>query len=153
MRTSASLSEDPGTNGTRRFEGGWPTFSVDSYTNIGTNDNYMPYYRRDPQYQYVSNFNWNRGSHSVRFGADLYRQHLNQNQAEFVGGTTFGAQGGFTFGGGTTQVRAAPAPTSSIPTPASCSVCPLFTGRLFRGPTSTTCARGYIASTSVTAGT
>ena len=98
----------PGTNGTRRFEGGWPTFSVDSYTNIGTNDNYMPYYRRDPQYQYVSNFNWTRGSHSVRFGADLYRQHLNQNQAEFVGGTTFGAQGGFTFGGGTTQVRGGP---------------------------------------------
>ena len=95
----------PGTNGTRRFEGGWPTFAVDSYTNIGTNDNYMPYYRRDPQYQYVSNFNWTHGRHNVRFGFDLYRQHLNQNQAEFVGGTFFGAQGGFNFGGGPTQLR------------------------------------------------
>jgi hypothetical protein len=41
----------------------------------------------------------------VRFGVDLYRQHLNQNQAEFVGGTFFGAQGGFNFGGGPTQLR------------------------------------------------
>jgi hypothetical protein len=98
----------PGTNGTRYFESGWPTFSVDSYTNIGTNDNFMPYYRRDPQYQYVSNFNWTKGSHNIRFGFDLYRQHLNQNQAEFVGGTTFGAQGGFTFGGGPTQIRGGP---------------------------------------------
>jgi hypothetical protein len=98
----------PGTNGTRRFESGWPTFTVDSYTNIGTNDNYMPYYRRDPQYQYVANFNWTKGSHNVRFGVDLYRQHLNQNQAEFVGGTFFGAQGGFNFGGGPTQLRGGP---------------------------------------------
>ncbi len=98
----------PGTNGTRRFESGWPTFAVDSYTNIGTNDNYMPYYRRDPQYQYVSNFNLVKGSHNIRFGFDLYRQHLNQNQAEFVGGTFFGAQGGFNFGGGPTQIRGGP---------------------------------------------
>lgn len=96
----------PGTNGTRRFEGGWPTFTIDTYTNIGTNDNYMPYYRRDPQYQYVTNFNWTKGRHNIRFGLDLYRLHLNQNQAEFVGGTFFGAQGGFNFGGGPTQIRA-----------------------------------------------
>ena len=54
----------PGTNGPRFFETGWPTFSVSSYTNIGTNDNFMPYYRRDPQYQYVSNFNWTHGRHN-----------------------------------------------------------------------------------------
>jgi hypothetical protein len=99
------LLKIPGTNGTRYFETGWPTFSVDSYTNIGTNDNYMPYYRRDPQYQYVANFNWTKGTHNVRFGFDFYRQHLNQNQAEFVGGTFFGAQGGFNFGGGPTLTR------------------------------------------------
>jgi hypothetical protein len=93
----------PGTNGTRRFEGGWPTFAITDYTTIGTNDNFMPYYRRDPQYQYVSNFNWIKGTHNVRFGFDLYRQHLNQNQAEFVGGgAVHGAQGGFTFGGNPT---------------------------------------------------
>ncbi len=98
----------PGTNGTRSFEGGWPTFAVDNYTNIGTNDNFMPYYRRDPQYQYVTNFNWTHGAHNVRFGVDYYRQHLNQNQAEFVGGAAHGAQGGFTFGGGPTVLRGGP---------------------------------------------
>ncbi len=99
----------PGTNGPRRFEGSWPTFAIDSYTNIGTNDNFMPYYRRDPQYQYVANFNWTKGTHNVRFGFDLYRQHLNQSQAEFVGGGgVHGGQGGFTFSGGPTLTRGGP---------------------------------------------
>jgi hypothetical protein len=98
----------PGTNGTRFFESGWPTFTVDTFSSLGTNDNFMPYYRRDPQYQYVANLNWTKGAHNIRFGFDLYRQHLNQNQAEFVGGTTFGAQGGFNFFGGPTQIRGGP---------------------------------------------
>ena len=103
----------PGTNGTRLFEGGWPTFAITDYTNIGTNDNFMPYYRRDPQYQYVANFNWIKGSHNIRFGVDLYRQHLNQNQAEFVGGgAVHGAQGGFTFGGNPTLSRTGPSSES-----------------------------------------
>lgn len=96
----------PGTNGTRRFEGSWPTFSISNFTNIGTNHNFMPYYRRDPQYQYVTNFNWTGGKHNIRFGFDLYRQHLNQSQAEFVGGGgVHGGQGGFTFAGGPTITR------------------------------------------------
>ena len=45
----------------------------------------MPYYRHDPQYQYVVNFNWIRGRHNIRFGADIYRQGLNQTQAEWIG--------------------------------------------------------------------
>jgi hypothetical protein len=98
----------PGTNGPRRFEGGWPRFAVDGFTNIGINEDYMPYYRRDPQYQYVANFNWTRGEHDLRFGVDLYRQHLNQNQVEFVGGAFHGGQGGFTFGGGPTTTRGGP---------------------------------------------
>ena len=65
----------------------------------------MPYFRRDPQYQYVANFNWTKSAHNIRFGFDLYRQHLNQQQAEFVGGAYHGAQGGFTFTGGPTALR------------------------------------------------
>src|ERR1043166_3283206 len=93
----------PGTNGTRKFESGWPEFQF----NLGTSDfavagndsNFMPYYRHDPQYQYVVNFNWTHGRHNVRFGADIYRQGLNQTQAEWIGGGTFyGSQGGFDFG-------------------------------------------------------
>ena len=92
----------PGTNGTRKFESGWPEFDfngTDDFATIGVNSNFMPYYRHDPQYQYVVNFNWTHGRHNVRFGSDIYRQGLNQTQAEWIGGGSFfGSQGGFDFG-------------------------------------------------------
>lgn len=98
----------PGTNGKRRFEGGWPRFQISSFATLGVNEDYMPYYRRDPQYQYAANFNWTRGTHSVRFGFDFYRQHLNQAQPEAVGGAFHGASGGFNFTGGPTTTRGGP---------------------------------------------
>jgi hypothetical protein len=100
----------PGTNGTRRFEGGWPRFQVSNYTNVGTSNNgFMPYFRRDPQYQYVANANWTKGTHNVRFGMDLYNQHMNHMQAEFPG-AFHGASGGFQFAGGITGLNGGPAP-------------------------------------------
>jgi len=39
----------PGTNGTRAFESGWPTFEFQDFATVGVNENFMPYYRRDPQ--------------------------------------------------------------------------------------------------------
>jgi hypothetical protein len=100
----------PGTNGPRRIEGGWPRFQFGSgLTTIGINEDFMPYYRRDPQYQYVANFNWTRGSHSLRFGMDLYNQHLNQAQAEIAGVALHSASGGFRFEGGPTGLRGGPA--------------------------------------------
>ncbi len=98
----------PGVNGTRRFEGGWPTFAVSSYTNIGVNDNFMPYYRRDPQLSYVGNFNWTKGSHEIRFGGEAYFTGMNQQQPEATG-ALYGAQGGFGFGTGPTQTVGGPA--------------------------------------------
>ncbi len=98
----------PGVNGTRRFEGGWPTFAVSSYTNIGTNDNFMPYYRRDPQVSYVGNMNWTRTSHEIRFGGEIYFTGMNQQQPEATG-ALYGAQGGFGFGSGPTQTVGGPA--------------------------------------------
>ncbi len=95
----------PGTNGTRQFESGWPTFEFeqgDDFATIGVNENFMPYYRHDPQEQYVVNFNWIKGKHDVRFGGDIYHQALNQTQAEFITGG-FGAQGGFGFDRGITE--------------------------------------------------
>ena len=92
----------PGTNGTRKFESGWPEFDFNTgndFATGGVNTNFMPYYRHDPQYQYVANLNWVHGRHNVRFGGDIYRQGLNQTQAEWIGGGTFyGSQGGFDFG-------------------------------------------------------
>ena len=91
----------PGTNGTRQFESGWPEFDVDGFNSYGITNNFMPYYREDPQQQYVANFNWTKGAHNVRFGTDIYHQSLNHAQAEFGG--NYGAQGGFNFGRGVTQ--------------------------------------------------
>jgi len=92
----------PGTNGTRKFESGWPEFDFNGasdFATAGNNTNFMPYYRQDPQYQYVVNLNWIHGKHNVRFGGDIYRQGLNQTQAEWIGGGSFyGSQGGFDFG-------------------------------------------------------
>ncbi len=92
----------PGTNGPRAFESGWPEFEVENYSTLGVPNNFMPYYRHDPQYQYVVNVNWIKGKHNIRFGADIYRQGLNQAQAEFASGG-YGAQGGFHFSRGMTQ--------------------------------------------------
>jgi hypothetical protein len=94
----------PGTNGARAFESGWPTFDFaegDDFATVGVNENFMPYYRHDPQSQYVVNFNWIKRKHNVRFGADIYDIALKHAQAEFITGG-FGAQGGFGFDRGIT---------------------------------------------------
>ena len=103
--TGSDVLGIPGTNGTRNFESGWPEFDFsgsDDYATIGVDNNFMPYYRQDPQYQYVANFNWVKSKHNLRFGTDLYRQGLNHTQAEFLSGA-YGAQGGFNFTRGTTE--------------------------------------------------
>lgn len=91
----------PGTNGTRRFEGGWPRFTISSFATLGVPDAFMPYYRHDPQFQYVANATKIAGKHTFRFGMDYFRLHLNHNQPEFSG-AAHGAQGGFNFTGGPT---------------------------------------------------
>ncbi|MGH9839098.1 MAG: TonB-dependent receptor domain-containing protein, partial [Blastocatellia bacterium] len=97
----------PGTNGTRRFEGGWPRFVITNYTTIGHSTANRPIIWSDPRFQYTANATWTRGSHNFRFGTDLSRQHLNHTQPEFVG-QLHGASGGFTFSGGVTTLRGGP---------------------------------------------
>ena len=95
----------PGTNGTRAFENGWPRFAIGGFANLGVQDSFMPYYRNDPQWQYVSNFNWTKRNHNIRFGFDFARQTLNQTQAEWNGGgNAEPGSGGFQFGQGPTQL-------------------------------------------------
>jgi len=93
----------PGTNGPRAFESGWPEFDVGDFATMGVDNNFMPYYRHDPQSQYVANFNWIKSKHNIRFGTDFYRMGLNHAQAEFLSGGAYGAQGGFDFSDGFTQ--------------------------------------------------
>ncbi len=102
----------PGTNGTRNFESGWPEFDIDGFDTIGQVDNFMPYYRTDPQKQYVANFSWLKGPHNVRFGFNMYSQTLNQIQAEDLSGG-YGAQGGFNFGQGITSLCSTPGSNGS----------------------------------------
>jgi hypothetical protein len=96
----------PGTNGSRWFEGGWPQFTIANFASIGAPNNIQPNLLSDPQYQMVANAAWTRGSHSIRFGTDIYKQDLNQLQAEFFG-AFFGAQGGFGFAAGQTSAPGA----------------------------------------------
>ncbi len=95
----------PGTNGARDFENGWPRFRISGFANIGVQDAFMPYYRNDPQWVYVTNFNWTKGNHNIRFGFDFARQTLNHLQAEWNGGgNAEPGSGGFQFGQGPTQL-------------------------------------------------
>lgn len=96
----------PGTNGTRYFESGYPGFGIGGFTAFGSTETYMPYYRNDPQSQYVANANWTKGSHNIRFGMDLYFLALNHTQPEFAGANG-GASGRLNFGQGPTQLRLA----------------------------------------------
>lgn len=95
----------PGTNGTRDFENGWPRFRISGFANIGVQDAFMPYYRNDPQWVYVTNFNWTKRNHNIRFGFDFARQTLNHLQAEWNGGgNSEPGSGGFQHGQGPTQL-------------------------------------------------
>ncbi|MBK7927315.1 MAG: TonB-dependent receptor [Bryobacterales bacterium] len=96
----------PGTNGTRFFESGSPGFGISGFAPFGSTESYMPYYRTDPQQQYVANANWLKGSHNIRFGMDLYFLQLNHTQPEFAGANG-GASGRLNFGQGPTQLRLA----------------------------------------------
>jgi hypothetical protein len=94
----------PGTNGTRYFESGYPGFQISGFDAFGSTETYMPYYRNDPQYQYVANLNWLKGRHNVRFGMDIYHLQLNHTQPEFPGANG-GASGRLNSGQGPTQLR------------------------------------------------
>jgi hypothetical protein len=94
----------PGLQSDRKTEGGWPRLQIQGFEQIGITNNFQPYFRTDPQWQWVANGNWTKGSHNVRFGTDVYIQHLVHNQPEFPGAVA-PASGGFTFNRGVTQLR------------------------------------------------
>ena len=97
----------PGTNGPNPWEGGMPIFNLDEYADVGTTEDYMPYYRADDQYQMVANVTWLKGRHNIRFGSDIYFTALNHIQPE-IPDDSFGARGGFAFDDGPTQLRGGP---------------------------------------------
>jgi Carboxypeptidase regulatory-like domain/TonB dependent receptor-like, beta-barrel len=94
----------PGTNGPDLVDGGTPWFDLDGYTDLGTIEDFMPYYRDDDQYQLVANVTWSKGRHNIRFGSDMYRTGMNHIQPEILD-DSFGSRGGFNFNAGPTQLR------------------------------------------------
>ena len=91
----------PGTNGPSRGYGGYPSFSISSYTAFGKYAD-SPVYYYDPAYDWVANVSWVKGNHSIRFGADI--QKIDNNNWEL--GTNGGS---FSFGGGPTTLNGGPA--------------------------------------------
>jgi outer membrane receptor protein involved in Fe transport len=43
----------------------------------------------DPQFQFVTNASWTKGTHNVKFGADLHWQHMNHYEISPLTGLTF----------------------------------------------------------------
>ncbi|TAM82748.1 MAG: hypothetical protein EPN47_08840 [Acidobacteria bacterium] len=96
----------PGTNGTRKFEGSWPHFGISGFDTLGTDHNFMPYFRNDPQFLWSGNASWIHSNHTVRFGGTFYIQRLHHQQPEWnAGGSSYGPQGGFGFGSGPTACK------------------------------------------------
>jgi hypothetical protein len=92
----------PGTNGTNPAEGGWPAFSVASYTALG-NQTTVPFYFHNSNYQTVANGNWTNGTHTIRFGVDTLKKDLNMFQELNQ------ASGSFSFANGITGLSGGPA--------------------------------------------
>jgi hypothetical protein len=103
QRVGTDVLGIPGTNGSRKFEGGWPLIGISGYNGIGVDQPYMPWIRHDPGFNYVTNFNWNKRNHNLRFGGEFARRDLNHAQPE-IEGQIGGASGGFVFGQGVTQL-------------------------------------------------
>ena len=97
----------PGLQSDRFIDGGWPRLRIDGFGGLGMSNSFMPYYRSDPQNQFVFNANWTKGTHNIRFGADIHLQELDHNQPECSGGTR-AASGEFRFRQNTTGLRGGP---------------------------------------------
>lgn len=90
----------PGTNlGTLPGAGGFPRFNISNYDGYG--ENYPAATYNDPTYETTANATWIRGKHTIRFGMDVIRQHMDHIG---VGPT------GFTFSGGATSLKGGSSP-------------------------------------------
>jgi hypothetical protein len=92
QRLGSSLLGIPGTNlGDLPVAGGMPDFTGFGFTGYGYAYTYLHYL--DPILQYTANATWVKGSHNIRFGADVDQQHMNHQETN---PTSFGFNGGAT---------------------------------------------------------
>jgi Carboxypeptidase regulatory-like domain len=96
----------PGTNGTDIRQSGMPRFEVTGYAPFGQVDPWSPKFVDNNYWTQTINMNWNRGSHQMRFGADITYNSVNQWHPE----RGSGPRGAFAFGGGVTALRGGASP-------------------------------------------
>ncbi len=90
----------PGTNlGELPLYGGMPQFSISTYSGYGYS--YTPLQYKQKTFQYTGNVSWIKGSHNLRFGVDLNRQHMNHFEI---------APTNFSFNGNVTSLRGGAGP-------------------------------------------
>jgi len=66
----------PGTNlGNLPWAGGIPQFQMSNFTTMG--ESYPPLEYSDPIFEYLANATKTKGNHTIRFGTDISRQHIN----------------------------------------------------------------------------
>ncbi len=94
----------PGLNGPDIRQSGFPdiTFGSTPYANFGI-PNWMPLFRTDENYTNSDSVSWTKGAHTLRFGFDLVRFHLNHWQPELSNG---GPRGLLDFSGQVTSLNA-----------------------------------------------
>jgi len=98
----------PGLQTSRTTELGWPLVQMDGFGQFGAANNFEPHGYRDPTYDYAANVSWSKGTHSLRFGVNINRQHINESQPQGNLGY-IASQGGFQFSPGATQLNGGPA--------------------------------------------
>lgn len=90
----------PGTNlGETPLYGGMPQFSISTYSGYGYS--YTPLQYKQKTFQYTGNVSWIKGTHNVRFGVDLNRQHMDHFEI---------APTNFAFNGNVTSLRGGAGP-------------------------------------------
>ncbi len=100
----------PGLNGSDIRDSGFPDITYGSnsyYTQFGI-PNWMPLFRTDETYTNSDSLTWTKGAHTLRFGFDLVRHHLNHWQPELSNG---GPRGLLDFNGQVTALNGGAAPT------------------------------------------
>ena len=94
----------PGTNGPDRLQGGYPSFQITGWNNIGNDNTGNPFLFRDNQYVAAANLSWLKGAHSFRFGFDYLNPRINHFQPQGAAFQT--VRGTFQFSGTATALEA-----------------------------------------------
>lgn len=92
----------PGLNGPDIRQSGFPDITFGGfYTQLGV-PNWMPLFRTDENYTHGDSLTWTKGAHTLRFGFDMVRFHLNHYQPELSDG---GPRGLLDFNGQVTSLN------------------------------------------------